>query len=68
MEAESDYKESLSYWRTCHIDFSGNCVILHFSCGGTAGQLNICYWVRPLIVRDPSSKTPCDQLIVWGPF
>lgn len=66
---ESDYKKLLN--RNTHhvhavhrqsIDFNSNCAILHFTSGGAAGELIICF--HPLqhhVIRFLSGDTFCQQ-------
>lgn len=51
------------------IDVNGNCVILHISCGGTAGKITACCLVFPQIKADdggPSSETKLNKLLLRG--
>lgn len=43
--------------------------MLHVSSGGAAGELNTCYWVRPLLITGrPRSRSPlnCPKLDSTG--
>lgn len=53
-----------------HIDLNGLCVMLHFSCGGAAGNLNTYRQAFQQITADRWGSRQgeiCDQFIVLGP-
>lgn len=56
-------KVHLSLWRTQHIEFSENCVILSFPCGGAAGKLIIWFNWSPFKTIQCSVNSAKD---VWS--